>query len=457
MGIYKVSKKVRKDINDGLYDGEEEFVTSQLIEKLNRNRHMKLYKLTKKDEAKHGADWAWIIITNNGVYRFLVQAKMVNKTLTRTKASQRSGKLKKNRQVDLLINAASDTLAPIYVLFTSKIERVNCEDVGNSNTTEGIFFDSAYNIRRYADFGNKNALNHMPISCLFSTFSHKCHYGYDSSTKAYCATCEDCFYLNSCIPKEKPCFDPETCISIEKACFNLDTCIRKEKSCFDPETCIIKEKSCFDFKTCIRIEKPCKCPFEKILMSRFGIELFDATPLDDHLRLIMFAPSVIRSKYKFIEHCLYDEVKSDTTDDAIITDKIIITDYAKRHSKDYSRLLMGSDFAVNDNSILSMEFIERTVVSHAKKAGVFEKIGIFGSYARGEAAAKSDVDIALVYDNKKIKKTEQLDKITEFIKAVLNDLKKNVDFVDYNESKKTSKKFIEKINENMKWIYHYGD
>ena len=127
---------------------------------------------------------------------------------------------------------------------------------------------------------------------------------------------------------------------------------------------------------------------------------------------------------------MYDEVKSDTTDDAIITDKIIITDYAKRHSKDYSRLLMGSDFAVNDNSILSMEFIERTVVSHAKKAGVFEKIGIFGSYARGEAAAKSDVDIALVYDNKKIKKTEQLDKITEFIKAVLNDLKKNVDFVD---------------------------
>ncbi len=56
--------------------------------------------------------------------------------------------------------------------------------------------------------------------------------------------------------------------------------------------------------------------------------------------------------------------------------------------------------ALNDERARQLEELKRTIVPILKRNGVV-KAGIFGSYARGEATKKSDVDILIKVKAKK--------------------------------------------------------
>ena len=79
------------------------------------------------------------------------------------------------------------------------------------------------------------------------------------------------------------------------------------------------------------------------------------------------------------------------------------------------------------NSILDIEFIKDKIAPIAAKYGV-ERIYVFGSYARGEATAESDIDL-LVFGGKDFKKTYVF-ALAEDVREVLG---KNVDMFEINE------------------------
>ena len=72
-------------------------------------------------------------------------------------------------------------------------------------------------------------------------------------------------------------------------------------------------------------------------------------------------------------------------------------------------------------------FISRFIAPIAAKYGV-ERIYVFGSYARGEATAESDIDL-LVFGGKDFKKTYVF-ALAEDVREVLG---KNVDMFEINE------------------------
>ena len=79
------------------------------------------------------------------------------------------------------------------------------------------------------------------------------------------------------------------------------------------------------------------------------------------------------------------------------------------------------------NSILDIEFIKDKIAPIAAKYGV-ERVYVFGSYARGEATAESDIDL-LVFGGKDFKKTYVF-ALAEDVREVLG---KNVDMFEINE------------------------
>ena len=79
------------------------------------------------------------------------------------------------------------------------------------------------------------------------------------------------------------------------------------------------------------------------------------------------------------------------------------------------------------NSILDIEFIKDKIAPIAAKYGV-ERIYVFGSYARGEATAESDIDL-LVFGGEDFKKTYVF-ALAEDVREVLG---KNVDMFEINE------------------------
>ena len=80
------------------------------------------------------------------------------------------------------------------------------------------------------------------------------------------------------------------------------------------------------------------------------------------------------------------------------------------------------------------------------------RVGLFGSYARGEAGPASDVDLALIYDSGKICGQEDLQALAAIFRKVCLGLKKNVDFVDYAAQTRTDPEFVECIGRDMIWL-----
>lgn len=75
---------------------------------------------------------------------------------------------------------------------------------------------------------------------------------------------------------------------------------------------------------------------------------------------------------------------------------------------------------------ISLTFIKRTIAPVLQKNDVV-KAGIFGSYARGEATSKSDIDILIQFKGRKT--LFDLVRLERKLKVVLH---KKVDLLTYN-------------------------
>lgn len=347
---------------------DERELTRQLINGLSVNRRVKSFQFSQNDEAHLGADWLWIIITEVGVYRFLVQAKKLDKesnVLSRQKVGykSKSGSL----QIESLINTAKkNKMTPLYVIFSDSITRFQCK--ATKDTKEGVFFDSAENLYDYYFGKRKKHIRHMPISCMYACLRQRCNY----KKKIICRCCKSCNEQNCCT-------------------HNIY----------------------------------CEFPFEQIMKHLFEIECQKA-PLSDTLILPMFAESVIRKKPSFTKYCLEPELSR-----LDIVNQVVISDYMNRHASRNIGTILGFDIKADRTRILNLDFICSILRLCQIRHPVFFKIGIFGSYAKNTARVESDVDIALDYKSS-IKTEMELQHIINFIKEVNVLLMKNVDFVDYS-------------------------
>jgi predicted nucleotidyltransferase len=100
---------------------------------------------------------------------------------------------------------------------------------------------------------------------------------------------------------------------------------------------------------------------------------------------------------------------------------------------------------INDG-ILTVDEIKEKITPVAKQYGV-SKVSLFGSYARGEASANSDVDLCI--DEGKIRTLFQL---SGFCTDVENVLKKKVDVI-CETSLSDDAFFKENVEKNLDVIY----
>jgi predicted nucleotidyltransferase len=99
-----------------------------------------------------------------------------------------------------------------------------------------------------------------------------------------------------------------------------------------------------------------------------------------------------------------------------------------------------------NESILTVDEIKEKVTPVAKQYGV-SKVSVFGSYARGEATAKSDVDLCI--DEGKIRTLFQLSGFCADVEAAL---KKKVDVI-CETSLYDDAFFKENVEKNLDVIY----
>jgi len=99
---------------------------------------------------------------------------------------------------------------------------------------------------------------------------------------------------------------------------------------------------------------------------------------------------------------------------------------------------------------MDLEKIKDTF-NHAEKYPYIKRVGVFGSYARGEEQATSDLDILLDYDNSS---DEYMDDLARFMEDIENIITIKIDYVTYNglmRSKDTS--FKQEVLKEVKWLY----
>jgi len=398
MKIYDASMYIRKYMDGHPYEHNEVSITTEFINQISTEHRVKSFIFTQGNEAVTGSDWLWVILTDSGVYKFLVQAKKLHRCktyITKTQAAYMSNS--GERQIELLQKYAAKTKAvPIYVLYSDRIDQFPC--VKTKNTEEGVFFEPAEKVfeHYFRDVEREKQLQHSPISCLFACFSQKCNYNIPHTCKrTLCVVCQGC--------------------GREKACkSNL---------------------------------VPCAEPFERPLWKHYGIR-YTASPIQDFTLLFMFAESVLRHRPSLQIYCLYPIVNGAQD----IIDRIVITDYVNRHGQNYLSALLGENFAADQDNILSKSDIEDKITVLARKYPYFKQIGLFGSYAKDTASKESDVDIALVYDLKKIKSEEDLEKLISFFKETSIQLRKNIDFVDYLSTGK-GEPFRTDIDKYIDWFF----
>lgn len=406
------SKKHMKELSERfrtIFDtkgiGREESITIDFLKKLMDNYRVYSYEFKHREEAHNGCDWLWIIITNQGAFYFAVQAKKLHsKCLRRNQVLYKSNQ-HHLPQINRLLDYSSKVKGiPIYVLYSNRINFINGCKAGKT-TKEGIFWDYAPHVYNLC---NKRILRKekpFPISCLFTVFS--CH----------------CSYLTK---------DDDR---------NYHLC----------ESCSICKSSC----TCNRnTETICSNPFRYFFSHFYYASITDPHKISDYLLIMLFASKMIRDSDAYKSYCINGLLG--LTDP--LTQRIIIQDYMQKHDKDYASTLMGSDFQLDCKSVLERSSIESRLRKIIGEYGIFKSFGIFGSYAHpGEQRENgrtkpdefSDIDIVFSYDQAKFRTPEDLRMIPRFIKATINEFKKNVDFIDYDSC---DKGFRKRIDEKIIWI-----
>ena len=384
---------------------DENALSTFLINDISEIYRVKAYMYTQRREANNGSDMLWLVATNSGVYKFLIQAKKIKGQIARKQALYRNGK-----QINNLLSTASKSQSiPLYILYSKDISKIKCGQRVTNNIKEGIFFDSAKRIYKHF-FNDENVeLKHRPLTCLFSMFSHRCPI---SDLKA-CEACEAC------------------------------------------DACAVCEEEGEYFNHCLS-------PFFQL---SYLYEINDKPQqLNDAGLLLLYAESLTR-KDRQIQLTLLDKV-IESRDEAFNTiNSVVIIDYMNRHDKNYMSALMGDDFQIDEDSILSKEKIIDTIIEAWKKYPYFFNIGLFGSYSREGLSCMdysgkskppnehSDIDIALVYDQGRIRTDKHLNGIVEFLKYIPRVLQKNVDFVDFQAC--TDKDFLKSIEKQMIWLKDY--
>ena len=399
MKVFESSCKIKRLLS-GRSNYSEQTLTEHFVDYISTRYRSHAYKLTQKYEGSHsGADFIWLVITEYGVFQFLVQAK---KAVSKYPYISKKQALYNNgEQIKLLMKFAHENeCVPFYFLYSNSINAFKCNTI--KTTEEGVFIESAHHIYKY--FTNeKSDLDPLPVSCLFSCLSKECKYT-DENMDYPCLSCNCCDIIDKC------------CI-FQNAASNANN-----------------------------TNGQCDYPFIPFLSYHYQLG-YKPKNLNSNLLLSIFADSVL-ARNPLLVPFLFE----DTDYPSAFIDRVVISDYLNRHGEHYLNTLIGDEYDYNDD-VLTKEYIIEVIKRHWKECRFFCRIGIFGSYSRNEATKQSDVDIAIEYDYNKIKNANHLKHIIVFLSNVIKDLKKNVDFIDYISCKSNSNPhFINCINEDMIWI-----
>ena len=404
MKIYEASCAARRLLDENPPPEEAE-LTRTFLRNLAENHRVQSYRFSQNAEATTGADWLWMIYTDQTVSTFLVQAKVLRgnkQEITKKEALYPSNS--KKLQIDLLLEQSRKSSIPaLYVLFSNKIRLVPCGSE-QPKTPEGVFIESAARIHRRFLGDGKGGLKHMPVSCMFACFSKNCSYDNEDELCKICIKCKKC--------RHKPYYHS------------------------------------------IYRDNPCKSPFAGFMKAEMELEVKDMA-ISDTLLPLLYCGSILNKHPEYV----LQSVANEFSRLAAIPQQIIITDYRNRHSEDFCKSVMGPDFEPDTSTVYNRTDIISKLKEIKKKYPIIKKIGLFGSYARQTdqihtATPTSDIDLALKFTKKRFDEFGALAELGCFIREVFETFHKNIDFVDYEAASMCddSKKFIDSIQDDLDWI-----
>lgn len=194
MHIKNISIDLREKMEEP-QEYDENALSTFLINNIIKNNRLKAYMYTQRREANNGSDMLWLVATNFGVYKFLIQAKKIKGQITRKQALYRDG-----MQINNLLSVARKSQSiPLYILYSKNISKIECGQRMANNVEEGVFFGSAKRIYEHFLNDENIELKRRPLTCLFSMFSYRCPIS-DSEACESCSVCErkEGEYFNHC-------------------------------------------------------------------------------------------------------------------------------------------------------------------------------------------------------------------------------------------------------------------
>ena len=399
MHIKDISINVRKQM-EARQEYDENGLSTFLINNLSDVYRIKAYMYTQRREANNGSDMLWLIATNSGAYKFLVQAKKIKNQISREQALYRQGKQIKN-----LISAAEiSNSIPLYILYSKTISEITCGHRVMNTIEEGVFFDSVKTI--YDRFlNNKNSeLKHRPLTCLFSMFSRRCPI-FDSCPCTACLTCEkmDCLCFNHCP-------SPFSHLSFLYGIESKPTHLNNAGLLLLYAESLVREDRQIQSTLLDKV----------IEISHEALNTINSVVIVDYMN---------RHDKNYMTALMGNDIQID--DDSILSkDRIIDTIIeAWRKYPYFSNIGLFGSYA-------------REGLSYTDCCGKYEPPN-----------ERSDIDIALIYDLEYVRNDNHLDGIVEFLKYIPRTLQKNVDFVDYRAC--TDQEFLNSIKNQMIWLQDY--
>lgn len=424
MHIYDVSKRAKDKLKENPVPDERE-LTRNLLRDMNNSHRVHFYQISQRKEAEIGADWLWLIYTNYGVYGLIVQAKRLREA-SRAKI-RNCARDKEGRQIERLLKASQKSHIPaIYILFSKDSISGLCRNE-ILDTEEGVFFDTAKDLKEFAqsaDFHTATYPKILPLTCLFSCLSRKCHY---FKSPQLCDVCLKCDGYDQCIAGETP-DEPMNDL--------LSSVIHTYKRCFSNNM----------------HTSQCVNPFEVFFNEKYNIKCRPGA-YSEALLPLLFAESIMIQKPNLVLSCLKQGIERFQYLEQVISN-VVITDYTHKHENDYSQLLMGQDFVVDSDTVYKKDEILRKLKEKKKSCKIIRKLGLFGSYAKQTANGKSDIDIAIIYKKSAVQDEAALAELVCFFQEIIVHFKKNIDFVDYNAAKhkEDCKAFIDTIDSYIEWV-----
>lgn len=421
MGLFEISTELRNQIGKTPYPGEVE-LTMALLKELGQRSRVHYYTISQRQESEIGADWLWLIFTNAGAYGFLVQAKKLRRfgpddiydIRNRVRYESRAG----GYQMKTLMKTADSIGIPALYVFFSNVHSTFFCDSKLKLSPEGVFFDTAKNMHHFAfeeDIRTAQCPNLMPLSCMFSSLSRKCHY---RELFDLCRSCSSCGQYKACA-KDWPSRS-------------------RRKRRYVPQDKLNRTK--------------CAEPFSHFFREQYSM---DVPTIDCGTQMypLFWAETIMQKNPKMLMYCLSLSLGREAELLEQISN-IVICDYTNKHDDDYVDSLLGRDVVMDYDTVWKQEEILAVLSEKRKKCRLLRKVGLFGSYAKGTAHKKSDLDIALLY-KKKVKVDEEgLEELICFFKEVKAVFRKHIDFVDYNTAcrKPDSKEFVRDINSHILWV-----